>query len=72
MQVDPDGPAAAKGIERGDLILDVGGQSVSSPSDVAAQVRAAETSGRKAVLMRVKSAKGQTRFVAISLSKNAG
>ncbi|WP_342163423.1 Do family serine endopeptidase [Methylobacterium sp. SD21] len=72
MQVDPDGPAAAKGIERGDLILDVGGQSVSSPADVAAQVRAAETNGRKAVLMRVKSAKGQTRFVAISLNKNAG
>ncbi len=37
MQVDPDGPAAAKGIERGDLILDVGGQSVSSPADVAAR-----------------------------------
>lgn len=72
VQVDPDGPAAAKGIEQGDLILDVGGQSVSSPSDVVAQVRSAETSGRKAVLMRVKSAKGQTRFVAISLSKNAG
>lgn len=72
VQVDPDGPAAAKGIEQGDLILDVGGQAVSSPSDVAAQVRSAESSGRKAVLMRVKSAKGQTRFVAISLSKNAG
>lgn len=72
VQVDPDGPAAAKGIEQGDLILDVGGQSVSSPSDVVAQVRSAESSGRKAVLMRVKSAKGQTRFVAISLSKNAG
>jgi len=69
VQVDPDGPAAAKGIEQGDLILDVGGQSVSSPSDVVNQVRAAESSGRKAVLMRVKSAKGQTRFVAISLGK---
>ncbi|MBE7201699.1 MAG: Do family serine endopeptidase [Parafilimonas terrae] len=72
VQVDPDGPAAAKGIEQGDLILDVGGQSVSSPSDVVAQVRSAEKNGRKAVLMRVKSAKGQTRFVAISLDKKAG
>ena len=72
VQVDPDGPAAAKGIARGDLILDVGGQSVSRPSDVAAQIRAAEASGRKAVLMRVKSAKGQTRFVAVSLDRNAG
>lgn len=72
VQVDPDGPAAAKGIEQGDLILDVGGQSVSSPSDVVAQVRSAEKTGRKAVLMRVKSAKGQTRFVAISLDKKNG
>ncbi|MEG9524837.1 MAG: PDZ domain-containing protein, partial [Hyphomicrobiales bacterium] len=72
VQVDPDGPAAAKGIETGDVILDVGGQSVSRPADVAAQIRAAESSGRKAVLMRVKSGKGQTRFVAVSLSKNAG
>jgi serine protease Do len=72
VQVDPDGPAAAKGIEQGDLILDVGGQAVSSPSDVVNQVRSAESNGRKAVLMRVKSAKGQTRFVAISLDKKAG
>ncbi|GJE13964.1 MULTISPECIES: Do family serine endopeptidase [Methylobacterium] len=72
VQVDPDGPAAAKGIEAGDVILDVGGQSVSRPGDVATQIRAAESSGRKAVLMRVKSGKGQTRFVAVSLSKNAG
>ena len=72
VQVDPDGPAAAKGIEAGDVILDVGGQSVSRPADVATQIRAAETSGRKAVLMRVKSGKGQTRFVAVSLNKKAG
>ncbi|MCJ2115954.1 Do family serine endopeptidase [Methylobacterium sp. J-001] len=72
VQVDPDGPAAAKGIEAGDVILDVGGQSVTRPADVAAQIRAAEASGRKAVLMRVKSSKGQTRFVAVSLNKNAG
>ncbi|GBU20094.1 MULTISPECIES: Do family serine endopeptidase [Methylobacterium] len=72
VDVDPDGPAAAKGIARGDVILDVGGSSVSKPSDVAERVRSAETSGRKAVLMRVKSAKGGTRFVAVALGKNAG
>ena len=69
VEVDPDGPAAAKGIEQGDLILDVGGKSVSKPSDVAAQIRAAESSGRKAVLMRIKNGKGVTRFVAVSLTK---
>ena len=70
VRVDPDGPAAAKGIEQGDVILDVGGTAVSSPSDVAKQIRDAEQNGRKAVLMRVKSSKGQTRFVAVALSKN--
>ncbi|MGY2049506.1 Do family serine endopeptidase [Methylobacterium sp. JK268] len=70
VNVDPDGPAAAKGIEPGDVILDIGGQPVSSVSDVQARVRAAEHDGRKAVLMRVKSEKG-TRFVAVALpSKN--
>ncbi|WP_430913477.1 Do family serine endopeptidase [Methylobacterium sp. sgz302541] len=72
MDVDPDGPAAAKGIERGDVILDVAGAAVSKPSDVAERIRSAEGNGRKAVLMRVKSAKGVTRFVAVSLAKNAG
>ncbi|MGG3814229.1 PDZ domain-containing protein, partial [Methylorubrum rhodesianum] len=69
MDVDPDGPAAAKGIAQGDVILDVAGTSVSKPSDVQAQIRAAELNGRKAVLMRVKSARRQTRFVAVGLNK---
>ncbi|MBI1692214.1 serine peptidase, partial [Methylorubrum sp. DB1722] len=49
--------------------LDVAGTSVSKPSDVQAQIRAAELNGRKAVLMRVKSARRQTRFVAVGLNK---
>ncbi|TXM71326.1 Do family serine endopeptidase [Methylobacterium sp. WL69] len=69
MEVDPDGPAAAKGIEQGDIILDVAGASVSRPSEVAERIRSAESSGRKAVLMRVKSSKGTTRFVAVALNK---
>ncbi|KQP14666.1 Do family serine endopeptidase [Methylobacterium sp. Leaf93] len=69
MDVDPDGPAAAKGIEQGDIILDVAGSSVSKPSEIAERIKAAEASGRKAVLMRVKSTKGVTRFVAVALNK---
>ncbi|GJE26976.1 Do family serine endopeptidase [Methylobacterium organophilum] len=72
MEVDPDGPAAAKGIEQGDVILDVAGTAVTKPSEVAAQIRAAESNGRKAVLMRVKSQKGQTRFVAVALNAKNG
>ncbi|GJD48463.1 Periplasmic pH-dependent serine endoprotease DegQ [Methylobacterium crusticola] len=71
VSVDPDGPAAAKGIQEGDVILDVGGQPVSSLSDVASRIRAAESDGRKAVLMRIKNDKG-TRFVAIGLQSKNG
>ena len=52
-----------------DIILDVAGSSVSQPSEVAERIRSAETSGRTAVLMRVKSQKGVTRFVAVALNK---
>ena len=71
VEVDPDGPAAGKGISEGDTILEVAGKPVSNASDVAAGVKAAKAEGRKAVLMRVKSRDG-TRFVALSLANQAG
>ncbi|MDB5512308.1 MAG: degQ [Enterovirga sp.] len=70
MNVDPDGPAAAKGIAEGDIILEIGGKPVSTPADVATGIKAARDEGKKAVLMRVKNAQG-VRFVAIALP-NAG
>ena len=42
--VDPDGPAAAAGIERGDLIVSIDGQDMASRSDVIAALAAAEDS----------------------------
>ena len=71
VNVDPDGPAAGKGIDAGDVILEIGGKPVSSPADVASGINAARSEGRKAVLMRIKGRDG-TRFVAIALSANAG
>ncbi|MCS0501112.1 Do family serine endopeptidase [Ancylobacter mangrovi] len=70
-QVDPDGPAAEKGLREGDVILDVAGKPVMSPNDVRDGLAAAAKENRKAVLMRVKSDRG-TRFVAISLDKSNG
>jgi serine protease Do len=70
VNVDPDGPAAQKGIAEGDVILEVGGKAVSTPNDVADGIKAARDGGKKAVLMRVKNAQG-ARFVAIGLG-NAG
>jgi len=65
--VDPDGAAAQKGIRRGDVILEASGQAVESRADLAGALEAAKKEGRKAVLLRVKSAEG-TRFVALPAS----
>lgn len=62
--VDPDGPVASKGLRPGDVILEVAGDSVSTPDEVEAHLVAAQGEGRKAVLMRVMSGE-RTRFVAI-------
>ncbi|HEY3679806.1 MAG TPA: Do family serine endopeptidase [Bradyrhizobium sp.] len=66
MAVDPDGPAAEHGFRSGDVILNVGGKSVSSVGDVRAALSAAKDSGKHSVLMRVKTADA-TRFVAVPL-----
>ena len=63
--VDPDGAAAQKGIQTGDVILAVGGKPVSRPSEVAAAINSAKTDGKKSVLMQVKNDNG-THFVALS------
>lgn len=68
LNVDPDGPAAGKGIRQGDVIVEVGGKAVSTPLDVAAGIKVARDEGKKALLMRIRSPEG-TRFVAIALPK---
>jgi serine protease Do len=64
--VDPSGPAADHGVKTGDVILEVGGKTVSTPADVRKAVGDAHTSGKRTVLMRVKSGDA-TRFVAIPI-----
>jgi serine protease Do len=63
--VDPDG-AAADRFRTGDVILDVGGTAVSTPGDVRKALADAQASGKRTVLMRVKSGPG-ARFVAVPL-----
>jgi serine protease Do len=64
--VDPSGPAADHGVKTGDVILEVGGKIVATPADVRKAVGDAHSSGKRTVLMRVKSGDA-TRFVAIPI-----
>jgi serine protease Do len=67
--VDPDGPAAEHGFKEGDVILNVGGKSVSSVGDVRSALTAAKQDGKHSVLMRVKTADAATRFIAVPIAK---
>ncbi|MEJ2432523.1 MAG: Do family serine endopeptidase [Pseudolabrys sp.] len=62
--VDASGVAADHGFSTGDVILEVAGKSVSTPADVRHVIASARSSGKHAVLVRVKKG-GNTRFVAL-------
>ncbi|ANY77120.1 serine peptidase [Microvirga ossetica] len=66
VDVDASGAAAARGIEVGDVILEVAGHAVSSPADVKAGLTRAQNEGKKIVLLRIKNQQG-TRFVPLGL-----
>jgi serine protease Do len=62
--VDPNGPAAERGMQSGDIILDVAGKAVSNPADVTKEIADLHKAGKRTVLMRVKSGNA-TKFVAV-------
>jgi serine protease Do len=66
--VDPNGQAAERGLQPGDVILSVGDDAVTTPADVEKMVENAKEGGMKAVLLRVKTGE-QTRFVALSFAR---
>ncbi len=67
-KVAPESEAGTKGLQSGDIILEVAGEKVMAPSDVLKGIDSAKAKGRKAVLFRVKSG-DQERFVALTLGK---
>jgi serine protease Do len=67
MGVDPNGAAATKGVQQGDVILEAGGKSVSAPAEVSQAAESAGDSGKKALLLRLRTQQG-TRYVALPLS----
>jgi serine protease Do len=66
--VDSSGVAADHGFSTGDVILEVAGQSVSTPADVRKTIASARTDGKRTVLVRVKSG-DNTRFVALPVGR---
>ena len=64
--VDPDSPAAEHGLQSGDVILDVAGQSIGNVSELRSALSDAKSSGKHDVLMRVKTA-NNTHYVAVPI-----
>jgi serine protease Do len=66
MSVDPNGPAAERGIKEGDVILDIAGKAVSKPADIREQLTELRKEGKHTALMRMKSG-DRMKFVAVPL-----
>src|SRR5262249_13182478 len=66
--IDPNGPAAERGVRVGDVILEVAGKAVSKPADVRQELADLHRNGKHAVLMRMRSG-DSTKFVAVPLGK---
>ena len=67
VNVDPSGVAAEKGLQQGDIILDAGGKTVSTPKELSAAVGEARKAGKHSILMRVRGAQA-TRYVALPIA----
>ena len=67
-QVDPNSDAAEKGLQRGDLILSINQQAVTTPAQVLAAVDAARRAGRTSVLLLVKRGTGPEAFIGVDIA----
>ena len=65
--VDPSSDAAEKGIRRGDLIMSVNRQPVTTPQAVLGAVAAARSAGRTSVLMLIKRGRAPEAFIGIDI-----
>jgi serine protease Do len=66
--VDPNSDASEKGIRRGDVILSVNRQAVTTPAQVLAAVDAARRAGRSSVLLLVKRGQAPEAFVGVKIT----
>jgi serine protease Do len=66
-KVEPKSAAADRGFKKGDVILEVAGKSVATPSDVREAIESARTDKKNSVLMRLRSGDA-SRYVAVPLA----
>ena len=67
--VDPNSSAGEKGLRRGDIILSVNRQRVTTVAEVAAAIASARRAGRSSVLMLVKRGNQPEAFIGIELDR---
>jgi serine protease Do len=66
--VDPGSDAADKGLQRGDVILSVNRQAVTTPAQVLGLVDAARRAGRTSVLLLVKRGNSPEAFFGVNIA----
>jgi serine protease Do len=67
--VDPSSDAAAKGLQRGDVIISVNSKPMATATDISAAAGAAKTAGRSNVLLLVQRGNGPARYLAVKLKQ---
>ncbi|MHA1547283.1 MAG: DegQ family serine endoprotease, partial [Alphaproteobacteria bacterium] len=65
--IDKQGLAADKGIEAGDVIVEIAQEEVSTPEQVVEKIKKLEKAGQKLVLLLVRKKDGDLRFIAVRL-----
>lgn len=66
VDVKSDGPAAEKGLQRGDVVQEVDQEPVTSAAEVLARVKAAKAAGKRSVLLLL-NRKGDARYEAVRI-----
>ena len=67
-KVDPQSNAAEKRLQAGNVIVEVAQESVTTPAEVAAKVKALKDQGRRSALLLVSTGAGELRFVAVQIN----
>lgn len=66
-EVDPGSPAGEKRIEAGEVIVDIGQETVATPEDVQTRIDKLRQDGRKNALLMLASKSGELRFVTVRM-----